>query len=260
MEADLARLKGDAADVRKAREQDVARSQREVDQLRREHDAVEARVRRMADSVDGLGKSSRKTGADMGIQLDKLEDEVARLKVLLDESQQGQKTSADDLAKARADVVSLEGRLAALENGKPSPVANDVKTSGGPSVSKDDAFNAAKAKLDAGESEAARGLFIDFLKRWKTDPLAPSAQFWLGETYFAEKRWREAIFEFRKVSDGSPKHEKAPDSLVKIGSAFVELSLAKEARLFFEEVLRTYPKAAAAKTARAKLAALDKKK
>ncbi|MFM2151907.1 MAG: hypothetical protein RL199_342 [Pseudomonadota bacterium] len=260
MEADLARLKSDAADGRKAREQDVARSEREVDQLRREHDAVDARVRKLGETVDGLGKSSRKTGADMGIQLDKLEDEVARLRVLLDESHQTARAASDELEKARAALAALEGRLTALEGGRPPSSTGEVKASGASVVSKDEAYKAAKAKLDAGETEAARGLFLDFLKRWKTDPLAPSAQYGVGESYFLEKRWRECIFEYRKVSDNAPRSDKAPDALVRIGSAFIELSLVKEARLFFEEVLKTYPKAPAARTAKAKLAALDKKK
>jgi tol-pal system protein YbgF len=260
MEVDLARLKSDAADVRKAREQDAAHSQREVDQLRREHDVVAAHVRKLLETVDGLGKSSRKTGADMGIQLDKLEDEVARLKVLLDESQSALKSSSSDQAKVRAELEELAGRLVQLEGGKPSSPATDGRAAGNAGASKDDVLKSAKGKLDAGETEAARALFVDFLKRWKGDALAPAAQYGLGETYFLEKRWREAIFEYRKVSDHAPKSDKAPDALVRIGSSFVELSLIKEARLFFEEVLRSYPKAAAVKTAKAKLAALDKKK
>src|SRR5207237_393498 len=97
------------------------------------------------------------------------------------------------------------------------------------------AADRARKKLDAGDTGAARQLFNEFLGKYKSDELAGNAQYWLGETYYAEKRWNEAIAEFQKVLKEHKKSEKTPDALLKIGMSFQAQADCKNALLVFDE-------------------------
>ena len=105
----------------------------------------------------------------------------------------------------------------------------------------------AKQKLDAGQLQRARELFGDFLQKFPKDELAPNAQYWLGETYYAEKKWNEAIVEFQKVIKEFKSSDKVPDALVKIGMSFKAQGDCQNALLFFEETLQAHKNSPAAK-------------
>jgi tol-pal system protein YbgF len=113
-------------------------------------------------------------------------------------------------------------------------------------------YNLARQKLEDGDPGAARPLFGEFLQRYKNDELSGNAQYWLGETYYADKRWNDAIVEFQKVIKEHKGSEKTPDALLKIGMSFQAQKDCKNAQLFYEEVLQAYKSSPAAKTAREK--------
>jgi tol-pal system protein YbgF len=271
LEADLVKLKGSVEATRREREEDAARSQRERDQLKAEQDAavkkVDAKVKELSEAQEALNRAARKTGADLAVDLEKTQGEVARLRGQLEEVQARNQVTVqvlqEELARARADLSALTSRLASFEDerraAKEAAAEAERKKAERP-ASKDEFYKAAKEKLDGGDVAGARQLFGEFLQKWKDDSLAANSQYWIGESYYAERRWREAVYEFKKVSDNYPKSDKAPDALLKIGYAFAELGLAEDARLFLDEVQRTYPKSNAAKLARERADALKKAK
>src|SRR3954464_11787264 len=110
-------------------------------------------------------------------------------------------------------------------------------------------YNLGRQKLDAGQTARARELFQDFLQKFPKDELAPNAQYWLGETWYSEKKWNDAIVEFQKVLKDYKGSEKVPDALLKIGMAFQSQGDCQNALLFFDEVIQAHKSAPAAKTA-----------
>ena len=53
-----------------------------------------------------------------------------------------------------------------------------------------------------------------FVERHPNDPMAGSAQYWLGETYYARGRYAEAASAFAEGYKRYPKGAKAPDDLL----------------------------------------------
>lgn len=271
MESDLVKMKAEMADQRRTHEQDEARAQRERDKLKSDQDAtlrrVDAKVKEVGDALEALNRAARKTGADLAVDLEKTQGEVDKLRGLVEEVQARYKGVEDELGKYKADVAAASDKVKAIEEAKRAQEAADAaraeadrrKAAERPAA-KDDFYKAAKEKLDNGDTAGARQMFLEFIGKWKDDNLAGNAQYWIGETFYAEKRWREAVFEFRKVPDVYPKSEKAPDALLKIAFGFVELGLADDAKLFLEEVQHNYPKSNAAKLAKDKIAELSRKK
>ena len=121
-------------------------------------------------------------------------------------------------------------------------------------------YNLARQKLDAGQVPRARELLQDFLARFPKDELAPNAQYWLGETYYSERRWNDAIVEYRKVLKDHRGSEKTADALLKIGMSFQAQGDCQNAVLFFDEVLASHRSGSAAKQAKEKLAECRKKR
>jgi len=115
-------------------------------------------------------------------------------------------------------------------------------------------YNLARQKLDQGQMQRARELLQDFLARHPKDELSANAQYWLAETYYAEKRWNDAIVEFQKVIKEHKSSDKVPDALVKIGMCFQAQGDCKNAELFYEEVAQSHRASPAAKIAREKSA------
>jgi tol-pal system protein YbgF len=265
MEADIVKLKSEFASQRKDLNDEMARGEREREKFRTEQDAaikrIDDKVQEVSSTMEGLNKSARKTGADLGVELEAAQKEIARLRGVIEESQAKAGSLEQSFTAYReemqARLLASENRLAELEAGRKP---GDAKKPTERPATKEAFLAFAQKKLEAGEYAEARALFWEYQEKWKNDAQTATAQFGIGESYYAEKKYREAGVEFQKVRDQFPKSDKAPDALLKVGLSFAELNLKDEAKLFLEELLRTYPKASAAKTAKEKLAELARKK
>ena len=90
--------------------------------------------------------------------------------------------------------------------------------------------------------------FIDFIAKYPKHPLAGNAQYWIGEAYWAQRDYRQALLEFEKVFEHGP--GKAPDALLKIGLCYLRLSDVSRAQQAWQRVVSEYPKSEAATMAR----------
>jgi len=90
--------------------------------------------------------------------------------------------------------------------------------------------------------------FIDFMAKYPKHALAGNAQYWIGEAYWAQRDYRQALVEFEKVfGHGSGK---APDALLKIGLCYLRLSDVPRAQQAWQRVVSEYPKSESATMAR----------
>jgi tol-pal system protein YbgF len=95
--------------------------------------------------------------------------------------------------------------------------------------------------------------FALFLKKYPNDPLAPNAQYWLGEANYVSQKNVEAQEAFERVVSQYPDSTKAPGALFKIGRLQQAAGKTNAARASFEKVLKNYPNSPAAGLARQRL-------
>ena len=88
-------------------------------------------------------------------------------------------------------------------------------------------------------------------------PLAPSAQYWLGNAQFALHDFRAAITSQRQLIASYPDSSKVPDALLNIASSQLELGDGPAARRTLEDIVARYPQSDAAGKARQRLAAAE---
>ena len=95
--------------------------------------------------------------------------------------------------------------------------------------------------------------FVDFMAKYPTHPLVANAQYWIGEAYYVQRDYRQAMTEFQKVLDVAPNSPKVPDALLKVGLCYRNLRDESRARQTWDRVAKDYPKSASATKARALL-------
>ena len=86
--------------------------------------------------------------------------------------------------------------------------------------------------------------------------MADNSQFWLGESYYAEKNYREAIAAYEKTIKDYPKSDKVSSALLKQGMAFLELGDKTAAKILLKKVIKNYPESNQARIAQRKLAGI----
>ncbi|MDY7001157.1 MAG: tol-pal system protein YbgF [Thermodesulfobacteriota bacterium] len=109
----------------------------------------------------------------------------------------------------------------------------------------------------AGEVRKGRVALAEFMEKYPKSSLMPNAAYWTGETYYAEKRYAQAILTFKQVHQKFPKHTKAAAALLKIGYAYDRLGDKNNARFYLDALVQDYPKSEPAALARKKLKALS---
>ncbi len=80
-----------------------------------------------------------------------------------------------------------------------------------------------------------------FIKDHPEHALTSNAHYWLGETYYVRKDFKQAAFTFAEGYQRFPKSSKAPDNLLKLGMALGQLGQAKQACTAFSRLLTNFP-------------------
>lgn len=120
----------------------------------------------------------------------------------------------------------------------------------------DGLFKFASEKFAAGDYRVARKGFEAFLRKYSSDKRASEAVFFMGETFFKEKQWVSAVFEYQKILKQYSKSSRAADATFRIGESFLELKKCPEAKIFFDTVVNDFSKSKWAEPARRKLQSL----
>jgi len=170
---------------------------------------------------------------------------------------------AEQLAEAHEAIVSMREELAskAVAVAAPAPPppasppsvpepARDARTG-----SAETAYAAGLANFRGREYGQAVLDFLDVVTKHSSHPLAPSAQFWIGEAYYLQHDYRQALVEFQRVLDwGSLTNPKAPEALVRVGLCYSNLREDARALEAWRRVLREFPDSPSADQARTHLA------
>lgn len=107
------------------------------------------------------------------------------------------------------------------------------------------AYNAAYDAILSGDYRGAETGFMRFLAEFPDHNLAGNAQFWLGESYYAQGQYRDAADAFLKSYTDYPDGQKATDSLLKLGLSLEGIGERDAACATFSELLAKYPNAPA---------------
>jgi tol-pal system protein YbgF len=136
------------------------------------------------------------------------------------------------------------------DGGLPPPPPRNLNATGGevaavlpPSQSPRDGYDLAYGYLLRKDYALAEDSFRTFLRMYPTDPHAPDAQFWLGESLFQRQNYHDAADAFLTVSKRYEASGKAPDALLRLGQSLAAMGQKDLACATFGEVGVKYPRA-----------------
>jgi len=216
-------------------------------------------IRQMANdevqiSLQGLRNemaTMRKGSADLQASQDAIRVDMQEMsgkaddvKILVQKSIEEGKFQKEE---AERRLAVMEDRLAKLENKLGSQQASaDTPNDSTP----EGIYERGIAAFKAGEMQKARDLFILVVEQKPTHALIPNCHYWIGETYYSEKNYEQAILAFQEVIKNYPKNDKAPAALLKQGMSFKNIGDKKSARYVLNKLKDDYPKSEDAKKAK----------
>jgi len=112
-----------------------------------------------------------------------------------------------------------------------------------------------------GNIEESRKAFIEFLKKYPDSDLYGNAIFWAGQTFYAEKKYKDAIdiweIFLKKCDEGKIKKcIKYPDAMLKLGYSYIELGNVEKGKQYLQDLINKYPDSEPASLAKKKLEVL----
>jgi tol-pal system protein YbgF len=112
-----------------------------------------------------------------------------------------------------------------------------------------------------GNIEESRKAFTEFLKKYPDSDLYGNAIFWAGQTFYAEKRYKDAIdiweIFLKKCDEGKIKKcNKYPDAMLKLGYSYIELGNVEKGKQYLQDLIKKYPDSEPASLAKKKLEVL----
>ena len=107
-----------------------------------------------------------------------------------------------------------------------------------------------------GDLDGARRGFAAFLRDYQNSDLSPNARYWLGESHYGKKDYRQAIDSYDRVELDVPQSEKVPAAILKKGYAYLAMKDKKRASSAFKQVVTLYPRSPEAGKASDKLSQL----
>jgi tol-pal system protein YbgF len=97
-------------------------------------------------------------------------------------------------------------------------------------------YQAAYALIGQAKYAEAEKAFRGFVARYPKDPLAASASYWIGQSYFARNDFQNAAVAFGDSYQKYPKGAKAPDTLLDLGKSLARLNQVPAACASFSEL------------------------
>jgi tol-pal system protein YbgF len=216
------------------------------------------RLETLQKEVEGYQReiaSVRKGGADLQATLENARVDMQLLTGKVDDLRIQAQRPADDVALLKEDtgkrLAQLEDRLVRLEQG----LAEQQKKAADLPPTPENIYQQGLDALKVGETAKAREFLTRFLDQNPKHKLAANAHYWLGETYYSEKSFEQAILEFQEVIKNFPDKDKVPAAMLKQGMAFKEIGDPKSSVYIYKKLIEEFPKSEEAKVAREKMRA-----
>jgi tol-pal system protein YbgF len=182
---------------------------------------------------------------DLSKQIDDMKQDLARMRGQIEV----QANQIETLDRRQKDLyVDLDTRLRKLEAG-----AQEKQAAADPAVEAK-AYEAALNQFKVGNYQSSIAAFQSFLASYPNSQQVSSAQYWIGNAYYALRDYKVAIAAQQKVIASWPDSAKAPDALLNIASCQAEMGDTKAARETLQSLLKKYPGTPAAEQAKQRLA------
>jgi tol-pal system protein YbgF len=226
-------------------------------------------VNKLSATMGSLQKSVQDVQANSGARLDTMSTQVQGLSDNLEEIKSRLAKLNQQLVDLQNTVQSLDAKISGgaapgpatglatptSSTGSPRPAGSSPGSSALPpgAPSADTLYSNGLRDITSGKYDLARSEFEDYLKFYSDTDLASNAQFYLGEIFYKQKQYADAVAAYEKVLTNYPKSFKLGPARLRKGMALIELGQKTAGVRELREVVKRYPGSDEDRLARAKL-------
>src|SRR5687768_13560982 len=248
---------------------DFEAAQRQISELQEEL----ANIKRTASSKDEVQnvnvriaeqtETLLRSNATLVTKVNEIEERIQNTQGAVETATHRLDQVAQQAARTQRDLEDLRTRVTAM------PPAVQPTNGGGeatgeltvpgpavptpPDVDPMQTYQGAYRDYQRGNFDLAIEGFRDFLSTSANSDLADNASYWIGESLFSQKKYREAIGQFDAVVNKYPKSDKVPGALLKKGYAYINVGERAQGVVQLQYVLHEHPRSQEASLARQKL-------
>jgi tol-pal system protein YbgF len=137
------------------------------------------------------------------------------------------------------------------------PSEGEVPPSISPNLSPNEVYNMARSDYLKGNFELAIEGFSIYKSQFSESPLADDALYWIGECYFSQEKYDEAVEHFNELILNYPSGDKIPAAYLKKGISLAEQEKKEEALSVFKLLITKFPLEEETKIAQEKIRELE---
>ena len=180
-------------------------------------------------------QSLLKTEADMQVKLQDLSGQIEELQAKLEDTNYRLSQLSQQIAttnqELKASAPSAAARAGRAVRPRRRPAAQSPPPAQPPRRAcrrrwrhdPKSLYDAAYNDYLKGNYDLALREFQEYLANFPATDLSDNATYWIGESYYRQKRFRQAIEQFDAVLSRYPRSDKVPSALLKKGYAHLEL-------------------------------------
>lgn len=243
------------------------------EQIRNLQSSLEEKIKELTvlvqQSLDASNRSTTSvTMLEKGLR-EKIQDQerslvapVAALGAKVDQMSVEMSAMRESIAELNAKFSRLQTQLVDLSNAvkimqsPPPPPGSGPPSAAGtppPGISAETLYRDAYRDKLGGKNELALQQFQDYVNWFPNTDLAPNAQYFIGEIYYNQGNFEEALKAFDAVLERFPDNPKVNDALLMKGRTLVKLNQRTAAAEEFRELLKRQPTGEYATKANAEL-------
>lgn len=145
-------------------------------------------------------------------------------------------------------LVALEYLIQKAENEKVIEKFDDLSTEEIRSE-----YQKAFDLIKSGEYFAAEETLSIFIGLYSDTEFIDDAIYWLGESFYSQKKYNKALKEFEKITKHHPNSEKLVEAILKTGFTQFELGDIEKSIKTLNQLIKSYPDSSASRLAKDKL-------
>lgn len=211
-------------------------------------------VTKVSNEMGALQKTVQESTANSGARLDTMTTQTQGLSDNMQDVQARVAKLAQQMNDMQSLLQSIDGKISGGSTAGGGTGSGNAPNPAAPApISADTLYQNALRDFNSGNYDLSRQEFSDYLKSFPTNDLAGNAQFYLGEIFYAQNNFRDAVTEYDKVLYTYPKSYKTAAALLKKGQAEINLGQKATGTRDLREVIRRFPNSPEAKQAAAKL-------
>jgi tol-pal system protein YbgF len=233
-----------------------------------------AQVKRTASSKEEVSNVNKtiadqtqtllKSNATLVAKVDQIEDKIQNAQGATEQTNYRLDRMTQQLTQTQHDVDDL--KTAAARAAAAPPAASAVPAPSGsqmtvqpvapPSEDPMQTYQSAYRDYQRGNYDLAVAGFRDFAAKNPNSELSGNAAYWIGESLYSQKKYREAIQQFDSVVTRYPRSDKVAGALLKKGYSYIALGEKSQGIVQLQYVVHEHPTTPEAALARQKLKSL----